>query len=51
MYFRPYTQEEIKDVIVDRLADCPYFSSGAIVYASKKLATFSSDIRVILRIL
>lgn len=51
MYFKPYSQEEIKDVVADRLVNCPYFSSGAIIYASKKLAKYSSDIRIILNIL
>jgi origin recognition complex subunit 1 len=51
MSFKPYTQEEIREVVADRLDNCPYFSSGAVLYASKKLAKYSSDIRVILNIL
>jgi len=49
--FKPYSHEEIKDVIADRLKDCQYFSSNAIAFASKKLAKYSSDIRIILNVL
>jgi Cdc6-like AAA superfamily ATPase len=49
--FKPYSHEEIKEVIADRLVDCPYFSSNAIAFASKKLAKYSSDIRIILNVL
>jgi Cdc6-like AAA superfamily ATPase len=49
--FKPYSQEQIKDVIAYRLVDCPYFSSSGMIFASKKLAQYSSDIRIILGVL
>lgn len=51
LVFKPYTQNEIRDVIQDRLQGCPFFTPSAITFASKKLSTFSSDIRTILEVL
>lgn len=38
-------------MIADRLTDSPYFTSSSILFASKKLAQYSSDIRIILGVL
>ena len=49
--FKPYSPQEIKDVIDNRLDNCKYFTSDAVMYASKKLSGYSSDIRTILEVL
>lgn len=51
LFFKPYSQEKIREVVADRLAGSPYFSSSSILFASKKLAQYSSDIRIILSVL
>jgi Cdc6-like AAA superfamily ATPase len=49
--FAPYTSDQIREVIAERLRNCKIFTKDAISYASKKLSHFSSDIRTILSIL
>ena len=48
LIFKSYSQQQIKEVIDDRLKNCNIFVNDALTFASKKLATYSSDIRLIL---
>jgi Cdc6-like AAA superfamily ATPase len=51
LVFSPYTQPEIMQVVEDRLKGCTLFTQRAVMFASKKLAGYSSDIRTILGVL
>ena len=51
LVFKPYSYEQIKQIIDERLEGCKYFAANALTFISKKLASFSSDMRTILEIL
>lgn len=49
--FRQYTSEQIEKIILHRLGNLPIFQEHAVIFASKKIATCSSDIRRIMAVL
>ena len=51
LVFKPYSYEQIKAIIEERLDACKLFAANAIMFAAKKLSTYSSDIRTILEVL
>ena len=51
LVFAPYNYEQIRSIIDQRLIGCQYFSSNSLTFISKKLSTYSSDMRTILEVL
>ena len=45
LVYKPYTSQQIEQIIRTRLVKLPIFEPDAITFACKKIATFSSDIR------
>lgn len=50
LVFSPYTSNEIRDIITERVAETGIFDSSAINFIAKKVALISSDIRKTLNI-
>ena len=50
LIFSPYNSESLQKIIENRLKDTEVFSKDAVLYVSKKIAAYSSDVRKSLHI-
>lgn len=51
MVFKPYSQKEVQIIIEERLSKSDRFTKDAVMYACKRLSSYTSDVRKILNVL
>ena len=51
LVFKPYNQQEVREIIEERLLNSNRFTKDAIIYSCKKMSSFTSDVRKILDVL